>query len=195
MPDEPLSPDMYRRLLRRVLENIRRALYEIEAAAGLERAMPRYTAPQILPMAAEALFLQSALRAARIFDHHPRAISYFKLRDQRPGLIAAMAAERRFDLKRLDDFAGELRRVRNRALAHDDQVDFERNRDAWREVAFTTSDIIACLEFAFAALNEALERDSGERVPIATYSGQDAEELARTADRLGLPQKWASLLG
>ena len=46
----------------------------------------------------------------------------------------------------------------------------------------------------FAALNEILNLEFGETVELLNYDGADAEELARTANKLDLPRKWMNRL-
>ena len=52
----------------------------------------------------------------------------------------------------------------------------------------------ACIEFAFAALDEILNREFGERVELLNYDGADGEELARIANAQDLNRKWTTRL-
>jgi hypothetical protein len=189
-----LPPHVRRRLLVRVLENLRRSIYCLEASNGIVRGNPRYSSPQIFPLAREALFAESVLRAAKAFDHHPKAASYFMLRASRPDIVEAEAADQGFDLARLEAFSGKLRRIRNRALAHDDIDDLAQERDVWGEQDLTAGELSACTRFAFAALNAILNAEFGETVDLLDYDGADAEELARYSNDLSLPDKWAKRL-
>ncbi|CAN0156596.1 unnamed protein product, partial [Phaeothamnion confervicola] len=132
-------------------------------------------------LARDALYFQSILRAAKVFDHHPRALSFFKLRASRPDIVERIAAERSFDLGQLDAFAAKLRRIRNRALAHEDLDDISHERNVWDEHPITAGEFLGCVEFAFAALNEMLNVEFGQQVELLAYTGRDAEELARLA--------------
>ncbi len=192
--DETLSIDMRRRMLARVLENLRHALYCLQASNGIERGNPAYTSPQIFPLAKDALYWHSVLLAAKAFDHHARAASFLKLQDLYPEIAEAAARTRAFDPALLDAFADKLRKIRNRALAHDDLDELAREQNVWEAQAITTGEFVACVEFAFHATNDMLETETGERVELINYTGMDAEELARTANKLGLPQKWAQML-
>jgi AbiU2 len=193
--DERGSIDEHaREMLLRVLENLRRSLYELEAANGIIRGRPTFSDPQIFALAKDALYGQSLLRAARAFDHHPKAVSYFKLRELRPDIVRNVARDRSFDLLALEAFAHKLKKIRDRAIAHDDLDDLRGKRDVWSEHSITTGEFVACLEFAFDALNEILAAEFEDRVERQNYSGQDAEELARLAEKLGLSAKWAQML-
>ena len=190
-PDEQVPPSLKRKLLRRLLENLRRSLYELQASNGIVRGDPSYSGPQFFPLAKDALYFQSVMRAAKVFDHHPRALSFFKIRDLRPDIVDRIAAERAFDTGQLDAFASKLRRIRNRALAHDDLDDIRHDRNVWDEQPITGGEFLSSLEFAFAALDEMLNAEFGERVELLNYTGRDAEELARLAEDMQLPEKWA----
>lgn len=192
--ESTLSPDSRKRMLLRVLENLRRALYCLHASNGIARGNPTYTAPQILPLAMDALHWHSVLLAAKAFDHHARAASFVKLQGLYPDIVEVSALARSFDLAQLEAFTAKLRKIRNRALAHDDLDDLDREQNVWGEHAITTGEFIACVEFAFDAANDMLEAEGGERLERLNYTGSDAEELARTANKLGLPQKWAQML-
>ena len=189
-PDLDLPPEVRRKALLRVLENLKRATYDLHACNGIVRGNPMYSGPQIFPLAREALYLQCILRTAKAFDHHPKAASFFMFRDLRPDVVEGTARERGFDLARLQEFAGKLRKIRNRALAHDDIDDIGRDRDVWEEQEIAGGELTACTEFAFAALNEILNREFGETVELLRYDGADAEELARIANAQGLHRKW-----
>ncbi len=180
-----------RKLLLRLLENLRRCIYEFQASNGIVRGNPTYSGPQIFPLAKDALYFQSVMRAAKVFDHHPRAVSFFKLRDMRPDIVERIAEERGFDLRQLGAFASKLRSIRNRALAHEDIEDIRHGRNVWDEQPITTGEFLGCVEFAFAALNEMIDVAVGQRVELANYTGRDGEELARLAEELKLPAKWA----
>ena len=188
------TPELRKRLLHRVLENLRRSIYDFQACNGILRGDPLYTGPQIFPLAKDALYTQSILRAARAFDHHPRAASYFMLQDLRPDIIARHAAETDFDLARLESFAKKLRHIRNRAIAHDDVDDLRHDRDVWQEQNLLAGELSACTQFAFSALNEMLNAEFGERVLLLNYDGSDAEELAKLTRELELHDKWAKRL-
>jgi hypothetical protein len=190
--ERELPRPILRKVLRRVLENLRRSIYFLQASNGIARGNPAYTGPQIFPLAKDALFAQSILRAAKAFDHHPRAASFFMLWDLRPDVVEAVASERDFDLARLEAFASKLRLIRNRALAHDDIDDIVRDRDVWKEQDLTAGEVSACAELAFAAANEILRVEIGETVELLDYTGRDAEELARLSNTMELPAKWAA---
>jgi hypothetical protein len=192
--EEPISREIYKKVLLRVLENLKRAIYEINASNGIARGNPSYTSPQIFPLARDALHLQAILHAAKAFDHHPRAASFFALFRTAPDFLEAVAAAQNFELKRLDDFADKLRKIRNRALAHDDLDDIRRDRDVWNEQDLSVGEFLSCAAFAFEASNTILENEFGERFDMLGYDGGDAEELARTANALGLPRKWSDRL-
>ncbi len=193
-PQRELPPPILRKVLRRVLENLRRSIYFLQACNGIIRGNPTYTGPQIFPLAKDALYAQSIQRAAKAFDHHPRAASFFMLQEQRPDVILEFAAKRQFDLASLEAFAGKLRQIRNRALAHDDIDDLVRDTDVWKEQDLLGGELSACTEFAFAALNEMLRLECGESVELLAYTGRDAEELAKLASSMDLPSKWADQL-
>lgn len=199
MPNDDFSADdlphsLRRKMLLRVLDNLKRSIYALRACNGILRGNAEYAGPQIFPLANEALFTQSILRAAKAFDHHPRAASFFKLQSLRPDIIASAAKAQQFDLAQLTQFANKLRKIRNRALAHDDLADLQHDRDVWDEQDLSAGEFIACTEFAFAALNEMLNLEFGEKIELLAYDGADAEELARTANQLGLPRKWMNRL-
>ncbi len=192
IPAHDLPPDVRRKALLRVIENLKRAIYDRQACNGIVRGDPKYSGPQIFPLAREALYMQSILRTAKAFDHHPKAASFFMFRDLRPDVVEETARERDFDLARLQEFAGKLRKIRNRALAHDDIDDIRRDRDVWEEQEIAGGELTACTEFAFAALNEILNREFGETVELLNYDGADAEELARIANAQDLNRKWVA---
>lgn len=192
--DDDIPRDLRRKVLLRVLDNLKRSIYALRACNGILRGNAEYSGPQIFPLANEALFTQSILRAAKAFDHHAQAASFFKLQNLAPDIIADAAKAHQFDLARLTAFATKLRKIRNRALAHDDLDDLRRDRDVWDEQEISTGEFIACTEFAFAALNEMLNLEFGEKIELLAYDGADAEELARTANQLGLPRKWMNRL-
>jgi hypothetical protein len=128
------------------------------------------------------------------FDHHARAASFLKLQSLYPRIVEATAKARNFNVAELGAFAAKLRKIRNRALAHDDLDEMDREHTVWDEQVITNGEFIACVEFAFHATNDILETETGERMELLNYTGMDAEELARTANKLGLPQKWAQML-
>ena len=192
--DDALPRDLRRKMLLRVLDNLKRAIYDLRACNGILRGNPMYSGPQVFPLAKDALYMQSILRAAKAFDHHPQAASFIKLQSLRPDIVVDVAKAHQFDLARLTEFATKLRKIRNRALAHDDLADLRRDRDVWDEQELSAGEFIACTEFAFAALNEMFNLEFGEKVELLAYDGADAEELARTANQLGLPQKWMKRL-
>lgn len=194
MDEDTLSPELTQRVLKRVLENLQRALFCLNASNGIARGNPAYTSPQIFPLAMDALYGQSILLAAKAFDHHARAASFVKLQGLYPEIVDSAARTRAFDRTRLDAFAAKLRRIRNRALAHDDLDELGRDQSVWDSQAITTGEFIACVEFAFHAANDMLETETGERIELLNYTGMDAEELARMANKLGLPAKWAQML-
>jgi hypothetical protein len=189
--ERDLPRPILRKVVRRVLENLRRSIYCLQASNGIARGNPTYTAPQIFPLAKDALFAQSILLAAKAFDHHPRAASFLMLRQLRPDIVEAVAGEGGFELARLEAFAAKLRRIRNRALAHDDIDDIVRNRDVWTEQELTAGELSACAGFAFGAANEILRVEFSETVVLLDYTGRDGEELARLATSMALPAKWA----
>ena len=189
-----LDPELRRKALLRVLENLKRAIYDRQACNGIVRGNPVYSGPQIFPLAREALYLQSILRTAKAFDHHPKAASFFMFRELRPDIVEEVARERGFDLALLQNFATTLRKIRNRALAHDDIEDIRHDRDVWEEQEIAGGELTACTEFAFAAMNEILNREFGETVELLNYDGADAEELARIANAQQLNQKWMTRL-
>ena len=189
-----LDPELRRKALLRVLENLKRAIYDRQACNGIVRGNPVYSGPQIFPLAREALYLQSILRTAKAFDHHPKAASFFMFRELRPDIVEEFARERGFDLALLQNFATKLRKIRNRALAHDDIEDIRHDRDVWEEQEIAGGELTACTEFAFAAMNEILNREFGETVELLNYDGADAEELARIANAQQLNQKWMTRL-
>jgi hypothetical protein len=192
--DDEIPASLKAKLLRRLLENLRRSLYELQASNGIVRGGPSFSGPQIFPLAKDALYFQSIQRTAKVFDHHPRALSFFKLRDTRPDVVERIASDRSFDLSRLEAFAAKLRRIRNRALAHEDLDDISNDRNVWDEDPITAGEYIECVEFAFAALNAMLNAEFGQQVERLNYTGRDAEELARLAEDLKLPAKWAQQL-
>lgn len=192
--DDELPREVLQKVLVRVLENLRRALYCMQACNGIVRGAPTYSGPQIFPLAKDALYQQAILRAARAFDHHPRAASYFLPARLHADIVAEVATAKSFDLARIEPFAAKLRQIRNRALAHDDIDDLRRGRDVWTEQELLAGELIACTHFAFDALDEMLDRQFGERIQLLNYDGGDAEELARLANKLELPGKWAKRL-
>jgi hypothetical protein len=185
-----LPPEVRRKALLRVLENLKRAIYSFRASNGIVRGNPIYSGPQIFPLAREALYLQAILRTAKAFDHHPKATSYFMFQELRPDVVEETARLAGFDLARLQEFATKLRKIRNRALAHDDIDDIRHDRDVWEEQEISGGELTASIEFAFAALNEILNREFGESVELLNYDGADAEELARLANAQNLDRKW-----
>lgn len=193
-PAHDLPPEVRRKALLRVLENLKRAIYCYRASNGIVRGNPVYSGPQIFPLAREALYIQAILRTAKAFDHHPKATSYFMFQELRPDVIEETATERYFDLAQLEEFATKLRKIRNRALAHDDIDDICRDRDVWEEHEISGGELTACIEFAFAAMNEILNREFGETVELLNYDGADAEELARLANAQNLDRKWMTRL-
>lgn len=191
---DDLPPDVRRKALLRVLDNLKRAIYCYRASNGIVRGNPVYSGPQIFPLAREALYMQAILRTAKAFDHHPKATSFFMFQALRPDVVEEIARDLGFEMERLETFSGKLRKIRNRALAHDDIDDIRRDRDVWEEQEISGGELTACLEFAFAALNEILNREFGETVELLSYDGADAEELARIANAQDLNRKWMARL-
>jgi|LNFM01.1.fsa_nt_gb hypothetical protein len=191
---DDLPPEVRRKALLRVLENLKRAIYCHRASNGIVRGNPVYSGPQIFPLAREALYMQAILRTAKAFDHHPKATSWFMFQALRPDVVQKIAEEREFQMDRLETFATKLRKIRNRALAHEDIDDIRRDRDVWEEQEISGGELTACIEFAFAALDEILNREFGERVELLNYDGADAEELARIANAQDLNRKWMTRL-
>lgn len=191
---EELPPEVRRKALLRVLENLKRAIYCFRASNGIVRGNPVYSGPQIFPLAREALYMQAILRTAKAFDHHPKATSFFMFQALRPDVVEEIAREAGFEMDRLETFAAKLRKIRNRALAHDDIDDIRRDRDVWEEHEISGGELTACIELAFAALDEILNLEFGERVELLNYDGADAEELARIANAQDLNRKWTARL-
>jgi hypothetical protein len=170
--------ERYDAALERTLAETSNAILKRRALIGLHSGDSAHGL-DFFRVAAHALYNDLIAHAARVFDRHPDAASFWYVLRCDAASARAQANSLGVDLDALGVLADKLKGVRDKTLFHIDKKAVENPKLVWSSAEIKGADFGSGLDGAFRVLAGLHFKRHGIERTIPDYDGSDAPKIVR----------------